>query len=110
VTFHNFSGGPGGGVVPASASPSYIFLLALLYPLYTLTGYDGSAHTSEETLSARRNVPRGLVHKDLKPAHLLVNCAHGQVRLTGFGLASRLPRERQAPARSPTWRPNRPGG
>jgi hypothetical protein len=41
---------------------------------------------------------RGLVHKDLKPAHLLVNCADGQVRLTGFGLASRLPRERQAPA------------
>ncbi len=40
---------------------------------------------------------RGLVHKDLKPAHLLVNCADGQVRLTGFGLASRLPRERQTP-------------
>ncbi len=41
---------------------------------------------------------RGLVHKDLKPAHLLVNCADGQVRLTGLGLASRLPRERQVPA------------
>ncbi|MGF6935488.1 PAS domain S-box-containing protein [Paraburkholderia sp. UCT70] len=41
---------------------------------------------------------RGLVHKDLKPAHILVNCADGQARLTGFGLASRLPRERQAPA------------
>ncbi len=41
---------------------------------------------------------RGLVHKDLKPAHLLVNCIDGQVRLTGFGIASRLPRERQAPA------------
>ncbi|MBP0596214.1 AAA family ATPase, partial [Paraburkholderia sp. LEh10] len=40
---------------------------------------------------------RGLVHKDLKPAHILVHCADGQVRLTGFGLASRLPRERQAP-------------
>ncbi|MBN3766223.1 AAA family ATPase [Burkholderia sp. Ac-20365] len=40
---------------------------------------------------------RGLVHKDLKPAHILVNCAGGQARLTGFGLASRLPRERQAP-------------
>jgi PAS domain S-box-containing protein len=40
---------------------------------------------------------RGLVHKDLKPAHILVNCADGQVRLTGFGIASRLPRERQAP-------------
>jgi PAS domain S-box-containing protein len=40
---------------------------------------------------------RGLVHKDLKPTHILVNCADGQTRLTGFGLASRLPRERQAP-------------
>ncbi len=40
---------------------------------------------------------RGLIHKDIKPAHLLVNCADGQVRLTGFGIASRLPRQRQAP-------------
>ncbi|MEM5384052.1 AAA family ATPase [Paraburkholderia phymatum] len=40
---------------------------------------------------------RGLVHKDLKPTHILVNCADGQARLTGFGLASRLPRERQTP-------------
>ncbi len=40
---------------------------------------------------------RGLVHKDIKPANILVNCTDGQVRLTGFGLASRLPRERQAP-------------
>jgi PAS domain S-box-containing protein len=40
---------------------------------------------------------RGLVHKDLKPTHILVNCGDGQARLTGFGLASRLPRERQAP-------------
>jgi hypothetical protein len=39
----------------------------------------------------------GLVHKDLKPQHILVNCSDGQTRLTGFGLASRLPRERQAP-------------
>jgi PAS domain S-box-containing protein len=39
---------------------------------------------------------RGLVHKDLKPGNILVN-ATGAVRLTGFGLASRLPRQRQAP-------------
>ncbi|MFJ4067691.1 AAA family ATPase [Pseudomonas sp. NPDC089996] len=39
----------------------------------------------------------GLVHKDLKPHHMLVDCDDGKVRLTGFGLASRLPRERQAP-------------
>jgi serine/threonine protein kinase len=40
---------------------------------------------------------RGFIHKDLKPAHILVNAVTGQVRLTGFGIASRLPRERQAP-------------
>ena len=40
---------------------------------------------------------RGLIHKDVKPAHIMVDCADGNVRLTGFGIASRLPRERQAP-------------
>ena len=40
---------------------------------------------------------RGLVHKDIKPANILVNRTTGAVRLTGFGIASRLPRERQAP-------------
>jgi PAS domain S-box-containing protein len=40
---------------------------------------------------------RGLVHKDLKPRHILVNCTDGQPRLTGFGIASQLRRERQAP-------------
>jgi PAS domain S-box-containing protein len=40
----------------------------------------------------------GLVHKDLKPANIFVDCADGQARLKGFGIASRLPRERQAPA------------
>jgi PAS domain S-box-containing protein len=40
---------------------------------------------------------RGLIHKDIKPANILVHCADGHVRLTGFGIASRLSRERQAP-------------
>ena len=40
---------------------------------------------------------RGLVHKDIKPANVLVTCGDGQARLTCFGIASRLPRERQAP-------------
>jgi hypothetical protein len=39
---------------------------------------------------------RGFVHKDLKPAHILVNRNTGEVKLTGFGIASRLPRDRQA--------------
>ena len=41
---------------------------------------------------------RGLIHKDIKPANILVESASGGVWLTGFGIASRLPRERQAPA------------
>jgi amino acid transporter len=61
-TFTNFSGAPGGGVVPQSNSMPYIFLLALLYPLYTITGFDGSAHTSEETKNARVNVPKGIMN------------------------------------------------
>jgi PAS domain S-box-containing protein len=40
---------------------------------------------------------RGLIHKDIKPANVLANCATGQVWLTGFGVASHLPRERQSP-------------
>ena len=40
---------------------------------------------------------RGLIHKDVKPANVLVDSATGQCWLTGFGIASRLPRERQSP-------------
>jgi PAS domain S-box-containing protein len=39
----------------------------------------------------------GLVHRDVKPANILTNPDCGEVRLTGFGLASRLTRERQRP-------------
>jgi PAS domain S-box-containing protein len=39
----------------------------------------------------------GLIHKDIKPANILLNTASGEVRLTGFGIASRLTRERQPP-------------
>ena len=39
----------------------------------------------------------GLIHKDIKPPNVLVDDA-GNVRLTGFGIASRLPQESQAPA------------
>lgn len=43
---------------------------------------------------------RGLIHKDIKPANVLVG-NNGNVWLTGFGIASQLPHERQAPAPPP---------
>src|ERR1700757_1162063 len=40
---------------------------------------------------------RGLIHKDIKPANILVESASNGVWLMGFGIASRVPGERQAP-------------
>ncbi|WP_027778717.1 AAA family ATPase [Paraburkholderia caledonica] len=40
---------------------------------------------------------RGIVHKDIKPANVLVD-ANDNVRLTGFGIASLLPHQHQPPA------------
>ncbi|MEA3206523.1 MAG: hypothetical protein QOG92_2235, partial [Verrucomicrobiota bacterium] len=40
---------------------------------------------------------RGLIHKDIKPANVLVNPATGRCWLMGFGIASRLRRECQDP-------------
>src|SRR5271165_4085288 len=40
---------------------------------------------------------RGMIHKDIKPANVLVDSATGKVWLMGFGIASRPPRERQSP-------------
>ena len=39
----------------------------------------------------------GLIHKDINPANVIVDSVAEHVWLTGFGIASRLPRERQAP-------------
>jgi PAS domain S-box-containing protein len=49
-------------------------------------------------VALRRVHERGLIHKDIKPANILVDAASDGVWLTGFGIASRLPREHQAPA------------
>jgi amino acid transporter len=61
TTFANHSGPAGGDVWPATGSTFYLFLLGLLLPAYTVTGFDGSAHVAEETVDAARNVPRGMV-------------------------------------------------
>src|SRR5271166_1175642 len=39
---------------------------------------------------------RGLMHKDIKPTHILVDFDTNKVWFTGFGISSRLARERQA--------------
>eukprot|EP01037_Dinobryon_pediforme_P008198 gene8198-8282_t len=60
--FTNNTGDLGGGYY-AETRPGFIaFLVGLLYPLYTITGFDASAHTSEETVNARVAVPKGMIH------------------------------------------------
>ena len=59
-TFTNYSGDAGAGVWPKVGN-SWVFLLGLLMPIYTITGYDASAHTSEETVNAALSSPRGIV-------------------------------------------------
>ena len=61
-TFTNYSGEVGGNVFPQSDNMGYLFLLCLLLPVYTITGYDASAHTSEETKNAANAVPKGIVN------------------------------------------------
>ncbi|VTS04054.1 amino acid permease [Tuwongella immobilis] len=69
VTFTNLSGLPSGEelspVVPANESLLWLFAFSLMLPAYTLTGYDASAHVSEETRNAERSVPRGIVQSVL---------------------------------------------
>jgi amino acid transporter len=81
VTFTNNSGAPGGGVVPASPHLLYVFLLGLLLPIYTITGFDASAHTSEETRDARRAVPKGMLNA------VFWSFAFGLVMVSAFVLA-----------------------
>lgn len=61
-TFTNYTGTEGASAVwPVAVSGLMAFLLGLLLPVYTITGYDASAHTAEETHDAARSVPNGMV-------------------------------------------------
>ena len=60
-SFTNFTGKAGADVWPATDSIFKAFLLGLLLVCYTITGFDASAHTSEETRDAARMVPRGML-------------------------------------------------
>jgi amino acid transporter len=60
-TFVNNTGALGGGVSP-QAGNFMAMIIGLLYPLFTITGFDASAHTSEETRDARNTVHKGMLH------------------------------------------------
>ncbi len=60
VTFTNFTGDAGDGVIPATSSLFLAFFFGLIYVMYTITGFDASGHTSEETHDAQVNVPKGM--------------------------------------------------
>jgi hypothetical protein len=51
----------GGAGFPRQESVWWLFALGLMLPAYTITGFDASAHTAEETVGAAVNVPKGIV-------------------------------------------------
>jgi hypothetical protein len=75
---------PGG--VPLDQSPGQVFDLAFSLRL-AISLSNAISHLHQ----------RGIIHKDIKPANVLVNSITGRCWLMGFGIASRLPREHQAP-------------
>ena len=62
VTFKNYTGEAGANTWPATQSLMFAFVLGLLHVCYTITGFDASAHTSEETRDAQRAVPKGMIN------------------------------------------------
>ena len=71
-TFADYTGDAGGGVWPTPTSERWLsaifpgamaaLILGLLQGVYTITGFDASGHTSEETRNAAREVPKGMIH------------------------------------------------
>jgi amino acid permease (GABA permease) len=62
-------------------SKFYVLLLGLLLAQYTFTGYDASAHMTEETRDAARSGPRGIV------TSILVSLIVGWLLLIGITFA-----------------------
>lgn len=79
--FDNLTGDAGGGVWPAHVGALTATLLGILWPIYTITGFDASAHTSEETVEAARNVPLGMLRS------VAVSGIFGWVMVAAFVLA-----------------------
>ncbi|MCC9309160.1 amino acid permease [Kitasatospora sp. RB6PN24] len=62
-------------------NPLYVALIGLLMAQYTFSGYDASAHLSEETVSAALSAPQGIVRS------IWVSWAAGLVLLFGLTFA-----------------------
>jgi amino acid transporter len=63
------------------AAPLYVIALGMLNAQYTFTGYDASAHVSEETISANVQAAKGIVRS------IWVSLIAGFVLLTGVSWA-----------------------
>lgn len=86
ITFTNYSGLPTETPIwPKTDSMWWLFALGLLLPAYTITGFDASAHASEETIGAAQNVPRGIVRS------VLVSGIFGWIMLIAIVLAMKDP-------------------
>jgi amino acid permease (GABA permease) len=70
-----------GGAHPGWGSTLYVALLGLLLAQYTFTGYDASAHMTEETHDASTAGPRGIVMS------IVVSLVAGWVLLVGLTFA-----------------------
>ncbi|MBC8133652.1 MAG: amino acid permease [Deltaproteobacteria bacterium] len=79
--FADFGGAAGGGVWPESRGMFTMTLLGLMWPIYTITGFDASAHTSEETVNAAQNVPKGILRS------VLLSGLFGWIMVSAFVIA-----------------------
>ncbi len=79
--FADYGGAAGAGVWPEARGIATMTLLGLMWPIYTITGFDASAHTSEETVNAAVNVPKGILRS------VFLSGLFGWVMVSAFVLA-----------------------
>lgn len=80
-TFTNYTGEAGGNVYGPMNSLFLAFLTGLILVCYTITGFDASAHTSEETNNAASNAPKGMINS------VLYSVIFGWIMICAFVLA-----------------------
>jgi amino acid permease (GABA permease) len=73
--WHDFAGLSGFSI------PFYVFLIGLLNAQYTFTGYDASAHVTEETMNAAISGPKGIVNS------IWISLVAGFILLLGVSMA-----------------------